>query len=138
MKAHLNERTCLLLLVLVVLGVYYPAIFSPINSVDDPGMITYLLNTDSFSLKEIFTPGTTYFRPLLTLSFMADKFVWGLQESFMHLENIVFHLLNVLVLFFVSRSCCRTREIHSPLLPFIAALLFALHPINTEAVNWIR
>ena len=137
MKAHLKPRTCVMLLVFVVLGVYYPAIFSPLNSVDDPGTINYLLNADSFNLREIFTPGNTYFRPILLLSFMADKYVWGLQESFMHLENILFHLLNVLMLFAVARRCTRGDEARSPVLPLTAALLFALHPINTEAVNWI-
>ena len=136
MNAHLKPRTCLLLLVFVVLGVYYPAIFSPFNSVDDLGTVNYLLNTDSFSLKQIFSPGGTYFRPLLLLTFMLDKYVWGVQESFMHLENILLHLLNTLLLFAVARRCCRSDE-SSSLLPLTAALLFALHPINTEAVNWI-
>ena len=137
MKTHLNARACVLLLVFVVLGVYYPAIFSPLNSVDDPGTITFLLNADSLSLREIFSPGGTYYRPILLLSFLVDKYVWGLQESFMHLENIVFHLLNVLLLFAVARKCTPPDEERSALLPLTVALLFALHPINTEAVNWI-
>jgi tetratricopeptide (TPR) repeat protein len=137
MKAHLKARSCVLLLVFVVLGVYYPAIFSPFNSVDDPGMVNYLLNADTFSLREMFAPGGAYYRPILLLSFIADKYLWGLQESFMHLENVVFHLLNVLLLFAVARRCAPSDEARCSLLPLTAALLFALHPINTEAVNWI-
>ena len=137
MKDQLNARTGVLLLVFVVLGVYYPAIFSPANSVDDPGMINYLFNTDSFSLRQIVTPGGTYFRPLLLLSFMADKYLWGLQESFMHLENILFHLLNVLLLFALARRCATADGARPVLLPLAAALLFALHPLNAEPVNWI-
>src|SRR6185369_605337 len=136
-KAQLTARVSVLFLVFVVLGVYYPAIFAPINSVDDPGTINFLLNVDSFSLRAIFTPGATYYRPLLLLSFMADKFVWGLQESFMHLENILFHLVNVLLLYTVARRCFRAVGAEAPLPPLLAALLFALHPINAEAVNWI-
>ena len=137
MKLYLKARTCVLLLVFVVLGVYYPAIFSPFNPVDDPGTVNYLLNSDSFSLRSIFAPGGTYYRPILLLTFLADKHLWGMQASFMHLENILIHLLNVLLLFAVARSCSRTEEMRSSLLPLTAALLFALHPINTEAVNWI-
>ncbi|MCM0083471.1 hypothetical protein L4X63_17945 [Geomonas sp. Red32] len=137
MQERITARTCVLLVVLVVLGVYYPAIFAPINSIDDPGTITYLLNTDSFNLRDIFTPGAVYFRPLLLLSFMADKYLWGLQESFMHLENVLFHLANALLVLAVARRVAARLEIASPLVPLAAALLFALHPINTESVNWI-
>lgn len=137
METHLKARTCLLLLVFVVLGVYYPAIFSPANSVDDPGTIDYLLNHDSFSLREIFVPTGSYYRPFLILSFLGDKYLWGLQESFMHLENVLFHLVNVLLLFAVARNCRLAQGVTSAVLPVTAALLFALHPINAEAVNWI-
>lgn len=137
MKTQLNARASVLFLVFVVLGVYYPAIFSPINSVDDPGTINYLLNVESLDLRDIFTPGGAYYRPILLASFLADKYLWGLQESFMHLENVVFHLLNVLLLFAVARRGCLTCGVHSPVVPLTAALLFAVHPINAESVNWI-
>jgi tetratricopeptide (TPR) repeat protein len=137
MTKQLSARAGVLFLVFVVLGIYYPAIFAPINSVDDPGTINYLLNSDSFSLKEIFTPGGNYFRPILLLSFMADKFVFGLQESFMHLENILFHLVNVLLLFFVARRGFQLNRVDSWTAPLLTALVFAVHPINTESVNWI-
>ena len=128
-----------MLLIFVVLGIYYPAIFSPLNSVDDSSMINYLLNNDTFSLRSIFIPGGSgsYYRPLLLLSFMMDKFVWGLEESFMHLENILFHLANTLLLFAVSRRACWFLKQRSSIVPFMAALFFAIHPLNTEAVNWI-
>lgn len=136
MKEQLTVRTCLLLLVVVVMGIYYPAIFSPFNSVDDPGTINYLLNND-FNLWEIFAPGGTYYRPLLLVTFIIDKYLWGLQQSFMHLENVFFHLLNVLMLFAVARRAALLSGLRSSLVPLIAALLFAVHPINTESVNWI-
>lgn len=139
MHVYQKSRPLLLSLVLVVLGIYYPALFSPINSVDDAGMYHYLLNTDSFSLRDIFLPGSSgsYYRPILLSSFMMDKFVWGLEESFMHLENIIFHLANTLLLFAVVRRACLFLKQTSVLIPFTAALFFAIHPLNTEAVNWI-
>lgn len=129
----------LLLIFFVVLSVYYPAIFSPLNSVDDPGMYDYLLNTDEFYLRSIFIPGGTgsYYRPILLLSFMMDKFVWGLEESFMHLENIVFHLANTLLVYAIARRATNYLTKPTPVAPFVAAVFFAIHPLNTEAVNWI-
>jgi protein O-mannosyl-transferase len=139
MQMRLNTRTCVLLLVFIVLGVYYPAIFSPVNSIDDPGMISYLLNTDNFTVKGLFFPGgsATYYRPLLAASFLFDKYVWGLDESFMHLDNIVFHLCNTLLVFAVARKAALLQGWRTTTLPFLIALFFAVHPINTEPVNWI-
>jgi tetratricopeptide (TPR) repeat protein len=129
----------LLLLLFVVLAVYYPAIFAPLNSVDDPGMYEYLLNTDDFSLRRILIPGKSgaYYRPLLDFSFLADKFVWGLEESFMHLENILFHLANTLLLFAIARRVSRQLGIDSPYPMLLAPLFFAIHPLNSESVIWI-
>lgn len=134
-----NSRTLKLCLVFVVLGIYYPSLFSPLNSLDDPGMYQYLLNTDSFSIRDIFLPGVsgTYYRPILLSSFMMDKFVWGLEVSFMHLENILFHLVNTLLVFAIARRAANFHNESSPVAPFVAALFFAIHPLNTEAVNWI-
>ncbi len=102
-------------------------------------MYHYLLNNDSFQLRSIFLPGGSgnYYRPLLIVSYMMDKYIWGLEESFMHLENIVFHLINTLLVFLIARSASKVFCLRSLTVPFVSALLFALHPINTEAVNWI-
>lgn len=139
MHEHQKKRTYVLCLVFVVLGTYYPTLFSPLNSVDDSDMYHYLLNTDYFSLQGVFLPGGSgsYYRPLLLLSFMMDKFIWGLEESFMHLENILFHLANTLLVFAIARRALVRFCDTSPVVPFVAALFFAIHPLNTEAVNWI-
>lgn len=138
-RAMLKTRTSLMLLIVLVLGTYYPSIFLPLNSIDDPGLYAYLLNTDTFILKEIFhcPSGANYYRPLLTLSFYFDKYVWGLEESFMHLENVLLHLFNSLLVYGVVFRVIKLQGENSKLLPLVAAIFFALHPINTEAVNWI-
>lgn len=139
MENRLSTRSILLLFIFVVLGVYYPAIFAPINSVDDPGMYYHLLNTDEYSFRDIFLPGVrgTYYRPILIVSFLVDKFVWGLEESFMHLENILFHLVNVLLVFAIAHRVSNRLQVESPIPAFVATLFFAIHPINTESVVWI-
>jgi hypothetical protein len=138
MNIIITSRTSLLLLVFVVLGIYYPAIFAPINSIDDPGMYAYLLNTDNFTLQNIFTPsGGNYYRPILIVSYMLDKYVWGLEVSFMHLENIVFHLFNTLLVYAIARKAAFLQGVRSGLVPLMAALFFSIHPLNTEVVAWI-
>lgn len=129
----------LLLLIIVTLGVYYPTIFAPLNSLDDQVFVTHLLNQDGFSWLRHFVPGGThnYFRPLLSLSFEIDKYVGGFQEPFMHLFNVLIHLVNVLLVWALACRFSKLIGTSRRWLPFIAALLFAVHPINSEAVNWI-
>lgn len=131
----------IIFIILVIVSVYYYGIFAPFNSVDDHKMITHLLNMDSFSFGEIILPHSygQYYRPLLYLTFIADKYFWGLEASFMHLENILLHLGNTLLVFWLTRQLIfsLTRLQKYPFAPFITALLFGLHPIATEPVNWV-
>jgi tetratricopeptide (TPR) repeat protein len=53
----------------------------------------------------------------------------------MHLENIVAHMVNVLLVFMVASRLPLCSK--SKVLPYVSALLFGLHPINCESVNWI-
>lgn len=128
-----------LFLVFVVLGVYYPLIFAPANSLDDYRMINGFFNSGQLSLKGLFFPGGSgyYYRPLLWLTYIADYHLWGMQESFMHLENVLLHAMNVVLVFFIAREIFRRYEVENLVPSLCAALLFALHPINTEPVNWI-
>lgn len=139
MGNRITEGYLRLLVVFIILAVYYPAIFSPFNSIDDMKMANGLLNMGEFSLKDLFFPHAyaQYYRPLVGLSFIVDKYLWGIEASFMHLENIVLHGLNALAVFVISRQILRDKGVDSPGAALSAALLFGLHPVNTEAVNWI-
>lgn len=136
---NLRPAYQLLLLLVVTLGVYYPTLSAPFNSLDDEILVNLLLNQEGFSLTRHFSPGGTYdyYRPLLTLTFEIDKHLGGLQEAFMHLVNVLLHATNVALVWLFARRFGRFIELPGELLPFVAALLFALHPINTEPVNWI-
>jgi len=127
------------LIFLFVITIYYPSLFAKFTSIDDVRLINSLLNADDFSLKDLFISNSsgTYYRPLLMLTFIMDKYVWGLEASFMHLENIFLHLGNSLLVFFLARRLLAALSIPFSFSPLVAALLFGLHPIATETVNWV-
>ncbi|SNB45833.1 M48 family metallopeptidase [Geobacter sp. DSM 9736] len=136
----MRVRFQLLLVSALVLAAYYPAIFAEFNQVDDIGMIRAIEHQDTLSLKSLFLPGYgngLYYRPLLGLSFYLDKYFWGLNSSFMHLENILLHLLNALLVFFLSRELVARQEVGNTYIPLICALAFGLHPVNVESVSWV-
>lgn len=134
-----NHRTSILIIVLVVLGLYYPLIHAPYNSVDDVKMVVQLLNTEHLDLQRLFVPQGQgyYYRPLLILTYWLDKVLWGLEESFMHLGNVLIHLGNALLVYILARSVFSRIGIASPLASLMAALLFGVHPLNSESINWI-
>ena len=137
----LKVRYQVLLLLFVVLGVYYPALFGTVNSVDDQKMLQSLLNSQHRQWIDLFTRGSgnNYYRPLLMATFYADLHLWLLEESFLHLENVLLHAWNTLWVMLLAREVGKALYPARTFVwaPFCAALLFALHPINTEPVNWI-
>ena len=79
-------------------------------------------------------------RPLLKLSYTLN-WTTGTGTAGFHLFNIAVHLCNVLLVFALTRHFLR---LHPALpqepgfgIPFVVALLFAVHPIHTEAVTYI-
>jgi len=134
----LKARYQVLLLAVVVLGVYYPALSAGINSVDDPHIIAAYEIAGQRTLATIFRPGGTYYyRPLIELSYYLDNLFWSMHPRFMHLENILLHAGNALLVFFLARQLARGWSLKASWFPLASALLFALHPVNSESVIWI-
>lgn len=132
-----SKRRDIALLILIVLAVYFPAFTNNVNSVDDSHIIRAYAESGQRTLQKILYPGDQfYFRPLVELTYYLDNFIWGLDPGIMHLENILFHLLNVIMVYLVAvRVSVLVGNL--PYLSLTSALLFAVHPVNTEAVSWI-
>ena len=136
----LRGRYQILLICAIVLGVFYISIFAEINSVDDQGMINDLVNSSGVSLKGVFLPHSEsggYYRPIIGLSYELDRIVSLADRKVMHLHNIILHLVNVLLVFWLARFLVKPERREESWMPFISALCFGLHPIVTESVNWI-
>jgi len=73
-----------------------------------------------------------YYRPISAISFTLDHLVYGDWTIGYHAVNILLHGANTLLLFLFLTAIFPERKT-----PFLAALLFAVHPIHTEAVAWI-
>ena len=73
-----------------------------------------------------------YYRPLARLTYLLDYQLFGLSPAGYHLGNVLLHALAVLALFLLVRALFgdATRAL-------AAALLFAVHPLNAEAANFV-
>jgi len=76
-------------------------------------------------------PHAYMWHPLTTLSHMLDCQLFGLKASWHHLVSLLFHIVNVLLVFWIFTNL--TGSIWPG--AFIAAV-FALHPVQVESVAW--
>ncbi|MCA1560400.1 MAG: hypothetical protein LC804_09085, partial [Acidobacteria bacterium] len=95
------------------------------------------------------------FRPLVNVSYAADRAVWGYRPFGFHLTNVLLHMA-VTVLLFVflrfaifdaARKIAARAPVTRPPPPstsraelyaaFTGAALFAVHPLMTEAVAYV-
>jgi tetratricopeptide (TPR) repeat protein len=85
------------------------------------------------SVKKAFTtPLVSLWIPLTWVSFMADVSVFGLSARAMHVENVLLHAVNAVLLFvLLKRATLRFWPSAA------VVMLFGLHPINVESVAWI-
>ena len=70
--------------------------------------------------------------PLTWLSHMLDFEIYGLDPFGHHLTNLIIHIANTLLLFWVLMKMTGTvwRSV-------FVAVMFAVHPLNVESVAWI-
>nr|XP_021492119.1 transmembrane and TPR repeat-containing protein 1 [Meriones unguiculatus] len=73
------------------------------------------------------------YRPLCVLSFRLNIFLTGMDPFYFHAVNVVLHCLVTFVLMYT----CEKTVFKSRGLAFLTALLFAVHPVHTEAVAGI-
>ncbi len=78
------------------------------------------------------TYDTNYWAPLTWITFLIDNEIFGNDPGGNHLTNVVFHVLNTLLLFMAGMYLTgRTWP------SFFLAAFFALHPLHVESVAWI-
>ncbi|MBI4982360.1 MAG: hypothetical protein HZC15_04385 [Candidatus Omnitrophica bacterium] len=72
------------------------------------------------------------YRPLQLLSYYLDYKIWGLNPIGFHLTNLVLHLLNAVLLFYLLFALFSDFRISA-----LASVLFLLHPLQTSVVSYI-
>lgn len=122
-------------LVLTIL-VFLPALFNGFTNWDDD---VYVLNNPlirDFSwdgIKALLFSYTGLGGTRLTLlNFLLDYQLFGLNPFFYHLENVIFHLFNVALVYWLFQ-----RLFNRPLVSALTAVLFAVHPMHVESVAWV-
>ncbi|HOW35724.1 MAG TPA: tetratricopeptide repeat protein [Candidatus Omnitrophota bacterium] len=74
----------------------------------------------------------SYYRPLLEVLYKVQYFFFGINTSAYHLFNIVIHIVNSVLVYGLVILLADKKT-----LALCVALLFLLHPVQTEAVSYI-
>jgi len=138
-KTHLP----ILLLLAFTFVVFYPSINCEFTNWDDDWFIldNPLIRSLSLSnLKELFSSYYVLnYQPLTLLSFAIEYYFFQLNPQVFHFTNVLFHLLNVLLVFkFVQLiSSDNSSDKKLSFIALVTAALFALHPMRVESVTWV-
>jgi tetratricopeptide (TPR) repeat protein len=79
-------------------------------------------------------------RPFLMFSFWLNSRAAGTEPFTYHLWNVLFHLINSVLVFFIARKLLAWAGTSGPRGEWVAAFggaLFLLHPVQTEAVAYV-
>jgi len=120
-----------ILLITILCTVIYVNMFENTFVYDD--RVLLLGNNEIKSLKNI--PGffvepshANLYRPVRSILYTITYKIWGLNVFGYHLNSLIFHILNSIVIFLILKKLI-------PKSALIGALLFAAHPIHTGRVT---
>ena len=74
---------------------------------------------------------TLHYRPIQSLSYLLTYQISS-KPWFFHLVNLLYFLIAVYLVFILIKLITKNFKIS-----FLTALIFLIHPINSEVVNWI-
>jgi protein O-mannosyl-transferase len=135
-----QKGVLLFLLLAVPLLVYIKVVTLDYTMLDDAIFIreNQPFNSDIGNVSKAFQRGVfsetndSYYRPVFLVDFILESRLFGTNVAGYHVTNLLFHLLCVLLLYLFLRRV-KIPEPHA----LILALVFAVHPVLSQAVAWI-
>ncbi len=132
-----NILTFLTIAVLITWACFTNAFKNDFTNWDDVQYVTENNIVKSLSWENIKTIFSTLsvmgnYHPLAVLSLAIDFHFDKLDAHTFHTTSIIIHLCNVALVFFFVQLLTK-----NPLVAFIVALLFGIHPMHVESVAWV-
>ncbi|MGV7221343.1 MAG: tetratricopeptide repeat protein [Nitrospinales bacterium] len=124
-------------LTITIFVIYWQTLNHDFTNYDDDLYVTANQHIqDGFTLKSITWAFTSTYasnwHPLTSLSHMLDFRLYDLDPGGHHLTNMLFHVINALLLFTILSKMTGALWQSG-----FVAVMFAVHPLNVESVAWI-
>lgn len=138
-----NRRLHLCVIVAASIGVFFRVLENGFVWDD----VDYLVNKNvyrRFDIVSIFTSPANNFEylPIRDLTNSMDFLIWGESPWGHHLTSLFIHILAALLVYLLSENLLAGDEHSDPsssivIIPLMAGLLFALHPLQAQSVSWV-
>jgi Flp pilus assembly protein TadD len=94
----------------------------------------FLIHDSSQSVRDCFRKPLLqkYYRPLVEVSFVAERKLHGLTPIYFHQTNILLHVVTVILIIMLLRVAFGRKDV-----ALLGGLAFALQPAQVGAVAWI-
>lgn len=126
----------LLFAIIATIIAFIPSLQNDFVTWDDDVNILKNPNLQVFdwrSIKGIFTETVIgNYNPLAIFSLAAEKAIFGLNATVIHVNNLLLHLVCVFFVYKIGRQLKL-----SPIAAGVVALLFGIHPMRVESVAWV-
>lgn len=135
-----TKRRAFLLLALIGIFIYLNALPNQLFWDDDDGILKNAFIKDWSYIGKYFSENliagagftSNYWRPMLLLMYSFEWHLWGDWAPGYHATNILLHVANALLLFLLL-----TKFFKRSLLSYAVALIFLVHPLQTEAITYV-
>src|SRR3990170_6294448 len=115
-------------------GFVYDDEFTIVNNT----LIKNFSNISKLFTKEYFTTSAEMsYRPVVTFTYFIDYSLYGIKPWGYHLTNLILHAMNGVILYTFLTLLFKPSQSSIFNLQLLISLLFATHPVLTEAVNAI-
>ena len=142
MKCKTKNIKWFVLLILVIAGffVYFNSFSNQLFWDDDDGITNNAYIKDFSYFPKYFSENliagsgqiSNYWRPLTLLSFAIDYHLFGLNPAGYHFANLLWHIIAAWLVYLLFYKLSRRSW-----LSFWPALIFLVHPLQTEAVTYV-
>jgi len=128
------------LVIAVVIAIVYSNCYRvPFTFDDRTSIVENMKNQDPSNFTSF--EGLFHIRYLVDLTFALNCWLWGLKPLWFHVVNVIIHIINAVMIYFL----CLVLLKHLSSLPrptisltaLFSALIFAAHPLQTQAVTYI-
>jgi protein O-mannosyl-transferase len=143
-----QKRYSAIIIFIVAFAVYANILHNQFTNWDDVALIVnnqQIRSLDFENIKKIFdySPRGTY-QPVRVFSYAIDYHFWKLNPVGYHIHNMLLHALAAVILYLgllqiipMIRGMEQAEDLIVQFSALLTALIFAVHPVNVEAVTWL-
>jgi protein O-mannosyl-transferase len=129
--SRLSVPAGIILIIIVASIVYLPSINGGFILDDD----IYLTNNQNIKASDGLyrfwcTAETVDYYPISNTVLWIEWRLWGMNSTGYHVTSLILHIVEVLLIWGILRKLSISGA-------FLAAMIFAVHPVNVESVAWI-